>query len=92
MAQLQKLHDLQKDYGIPQTLVNEIERITKILDSCYGSGRDAGNEDGGYVLLIIPDSIGDWKPAYLDVLRQNCLCPDRAEIERVLKNMSIKCY
>lgn len=84
VAQLQKLHDLQEKYSIPQTVVNEIERITKILDSCYGSGRDVDNEDGGYVLLIIPDSTGDWKPAYLDVLRQNCLCPDRAEIESVL--------
>lgn len=70
VAQLQKLHDLQEKYNIPQTVVNEIERITKILDSCYGSGCDVDNEDGGYVLLIIPDSIGDWKPAYLDVLQR----------------------
>ena len=77
VAQIQKLHDLQENYIIPQTVVNEIERITKILDSRYGSGRDVDNEGGGYIILVIPDTIGDGKPAYLDVLGQNCLCPDR---------------
>lgn len=36
------------------------------------------------MLLVIPDGTDDWRFAYLDALKHNCLCPDRTEIESVL--------
>ncbi len=84
MAQFQKLYDLQKKYGIPQEVINKAEKIIKNLDYYYGSERDADSNDGGYIFLLLPDSLEDIKNAFTILFQQHNLSPDSAECEEII--------
>ena len=58
-AQMQNLLCLQEKYNIPQEVIGTVEQLVEILDKEYGLGRDVDSDDGGYLLLLLPDSDTD---------------------------------
>lgn len=84
-AQIQRVFDLQTEYKIPQEVTRAVQRAVEILDAEYGAGRDVDNDDGGYVLLLLPDnSVKDRESIYLEVLMEYQFRVNTAEIESVL--------
>ena len=59
VAQMQNLLCLQEKYNIPQEVIGTVEQLVEILDKEYGLGRDVDSDDGGYLLLLLPDSDTD---------------------------------
>jgi hypothetical protein len=55
VAQIQNLLDMQEKYKIPQEVIRTVEHIAEILDAEYGMERDVDKDDGGYVLLLLPE-------------------------------------
>ena len=55
VAQIQNLLALQEKYKIPQEVIRVVEHIAEILDAEYGMERDVDKDDGGYVLLLLPE-------------------------------------
>ena len=55
VAQIQNLLALQEKYKIPQEVIRVVEHIAAILDAEYGMERDVDKDDGGYVLLLLPE-------------------------------------
>lgn len=58
-AQIQNLLALQEKYKIPQEVIRVVEHIAEILDAEYGMERDVDNDDGGYILLLLPEKDTD---------------------------------
>lgn len=83
--QVEKLYDLKTGYTVPLQVMKEIERLVQLLSYHYGSDRDVDNEDGGYVVLLLPeDESVDMDSLYLELLEEYHLCIDTAEMETVL--------
>ena len=59
VAQIQNLLDMQEKYKIPQEVIRTVEHIAEILDAEYGMERDVDNDDGGYILLLLPEKDTD---------------------------------
>lgn len=84
-AQMRRVFELQTEYKIPQEVTGEVQRAVEILDAEYGAGRDVNNDDGGYVLLLLPDNdVKDRESIYLEVLIEYQFRVNTAEIESVL--------
>lgn len=83
-SQLQKMSELKKEHRIPQYVIDEVERVVKILDCYYGEKRDVDNDDGGYVYLISSENAGTVRSEYLKILKQYNLDEDMAEFEDIL--------
>jgi hypothetical protein len=54
-AQLPQLYELQNKHNMPSKVIDEIEKVISILDTYYGTERDFQNDDGGYILIMLPD-------------------------------------
>ena len=84
-TQMQQVSDLQTEHKIPQEVVKAIKSQVEMLDAVYGTERDADNDDGGYVLLLLPDKdIKDRESIYLEVLKKYHFHMDTAEVENIL--------
>lgn len=53
--QVEKLYDLKTGYTVPLQVMIEIERLVQLLNYHYGFKRDVDNEDGGFVVLLLPE-------------------------------------
>lgn len=85
VAQIQNLLDLQEKYKIPQEVIRVVEHIAEILDAEYGMERNVDNDDGGYILLLLPEKdMDDMKVLYYRVLEEYGLCYGTAEMESVI--------
>lgn len=85
LAQITELCGLQMEYKIPLEVIKFLERQTAILDAEYGMGRDVDSDDGGYVLLLLPDKNDESaEHRYLEMLKEYHLRQDSAEIERII--------
>ena len=85
LVQIQELCGLQMEYRIPSEVIKVLKSQTAILDAQYGVGRDVDSDDGGHVLLLLPDKnkeSAEYK--YLEMLKDYHLRQDSAEIERVI--------
>ncbi len=80
-AQLEKLEKLKEKQGIPQCVIDEVERVVQILDCYYGKNRDVDNDDGGYVCLILSEDAEEVRREYHEILKQYNLDEDMAEFE-----------
>lgn len=58
-AQIRNLLDLQEKYNIPLEVIKAVEHIAAILDAEYGMEREVDHDDGGYVLLLLPEKDTD---------------------------------
>lgn len=84
-AQSQNLLDLQEKYKIPHEVIEAVEHIAEILDAEYGMKRDIDHDDGGYVLLLLPDSdTDDIDILYHRLLEEYGLHYGTAETETVI--------
>lgn len=84
-TQMQRIFDLQAEHKIPQEVVKEIKSQVEMLDAVYGTERDVDNDDGGYVLLLLPDKdIKDRDSIYLEALKKYHFRMDTAEVENTL--------
>lgn len=85
VAQIQNLLALQEKYKIPQEVIRVVEHIAEILDAEYGMERDVDNDDGGYILLLLPEKdMDDTKVLHYMVLEEYGLCYGTAEMESVI--------
>lgn len=85
VAQIQNLLNLRGKYKIPQEVIGAIERLIEILDTEYGLDRDVDSDDGGYVLLLLPDSdTDDTDILYHRLLEEYGLRYGTAETETVI--------
>lgn len=83
--QVEKLYDLKTGYTVPLQVMKEIERLVQLLNYHYGFERDVDNEDGGFVVLLLPeDESVDMDSLYLELLEEYHLSIDTAEVETVL--------
>lgn len=83
--QVEKLYDLKTGYTVPLQVMKEIERLVQLLNYHYGFERDVDNEDGGFVILLLPeDESVDMDSLYLELLEEYYLSIDTAEMETVL--------
>ena len=84
-TQMQQVLDLQAEHKIPQEVVKAIKSQVEMLDAVYGTERDVDNDNGGYVLLLLPDKdVKDRESIYLDVLKKYHFRMDTAEVENTL--------
>ena len=58
-AQVRNLLNLQEKYNIPLEVIKAVEHIVAILDAEYGMEREVDHDDGGYVLLLLPEKDTD---------------------------------
>lgn len=85
LAQIQGLCGLQIEYKIPPEVIKFLKRQITTLDAEYGMGRDVDLDDGGYVLLLLPDKNDESvEHRYLEVLKEHHIRQDTAEIERTI--------
>ncbi len=85
VQQAEKLYGLKTGYALPLKVTEEVKRLVQLLNYHYGSERDVDNEDGGYVVLLLPeDESADTDSLYLKLLEEYHLCVDTAEIETIL--------
>lgn len=85
VQQAEKLYGLKTGYALPLKVTEEVKRLVQLLNYHYGSERDMDNEDGGYVVLLLPeDESADTDSLYLKLLEEYHLCIDTAEMETVL--------
>lgn len=83
--QVEKLYDLKTGYTVPLQVMKKIERLVQLLNYYYGFERDVDNEDGGFVVLLLPeDESVDMDSLYLELLEEYHLSIDTAEMETVL--------
>lgn len=83
--QVEKLYDLKAGYTVPIQVIEEIEQLVQLLNYHYGFDRDVDNEDGGFVVLLLPeDESVDMDSLYLELLEEYHLGIDTAEMETVL--------
>lgn len=83
-AQMTELEEVQKTYSVPQEVILNIQNTLKILDRYYGAERNVYHEDGGFVLLVIPESEGEVKKEYTDLMEKYNLNEDEAEFQDLL--------
>lgn len=84
-TQVEKLQDLKEVYNIPPKVIAEVEQAVKRLDWAYGSGRDVDCDDGGYLLLLLPDNdTDDIGIMYQKLLEDYQLRYGTAETENVI--------
>ena len=85
VQQAEKLYGLKTGYALPLKVTEEVKRLVQLLNYHYGSERDVDNEDGGYVVLLLPeDESADTDSLHLKLLEEYHLCVDTAEIETIL--------
>lgn len=85
VQQAEKLYGLKTGITVPLQVMEEVKRLVQLLNYHYGSERDMDNEDGGYVVLLLPeDESADTDSLYLKLLEEYHLCIDTAEMETVL--------
>lgn len=85
LAQIQELCNLQMEYKIPLEVIKVLKSQTATLDAQYGVERDVDSDDGGYVLLLLPDRNDEsTEHKYLEMLKYYHLRRDSAEIERII--------
>lgn len=85
VQQAEKLYGLKTGYALPLKVTEEVKRLVQLLNYHYGSERDVDNEDGGYVVLLLPeDESVDIGSLHLKLLEEYHLCVDTAEIETIL--------
>lgn len=80
-AQFPKLNELRLKYQIPDEMINEMENAVRILDTTYGENRKVDEDDGGYILFILPDMNMDWRIPYTKMLKQYQLKIGEAEFQ-----------
>lgn len=83
-TQYGKLSELQKKYRLPEEVITEIHRVVEILDTYYDSERDVDRDDGGYVLLMLPESEEGLASLYMDTLRKYNLQVENAEFKDLI--------
>ncbi len=84
-AQVAELYTIGERYRVPMEAIAEVGQIIERLDAVYGSERDADNDDGGFVLLLLPDSgTDDMEILYHGSLEQYGLSYGTAEMEGVI--------
>lgn len=85
VQQAEKLYDLNTGFTVPLQVMEEVKRLVQLLNYHYGSERDVDNEDGGYVVLLLPeDESADMDSLYLKLLEEFHLCIDTEEMETLL--------
>ena len=85
VAQIQNLLALQEKYKIPQEVIRVVEHIAEILDAEYGMERDVDNDDGGYILLLLPEKdTDDEEILYHCLLEEYGLRYGTAEMESMI--------
>lgn len=85
VAQVRNLLNLQEKYNIPLEVIKAVEHIATILDAEYGMERNVDKDDGGYVLLLLPERyIDDTEILYHRLLEEHGLCYGTAEMESVI--------
>ena len=85
VAQIQNLLALQEKYKIPQEVIRVVEHIAEILDAEYGMERDVDNDDGGYILLLLPEKdTDDVEILYHCLLEEYGLRYGTAEMESMI--------
>ena len=83
--QAEKLYGLKTGITVPLQVMEEVKRLVQLLNYHYGSERDVDNEDGGYVVLLLPeDESADMDSLYLKLLEEFHLCIDTEEMETLL--------
>ena len=83
--QAEKLYGLNTGITVPLQVMEEVKRLVQLLNYHYGSERDVDNEDGGYVVLLLPeDESADMDSLYLKLLEEFHLCIDTEEMETLL--------
>lgn len=81
--QLARLEELKKDYDLPQEVIHGIHKVVEILDTYYGWDRDVDADNGGYVLLIIPEE-ESWESPYPKLLDKYFMKPEDAEFQDII--------
>ena len=85
VAQIQNLLALQEKYKIPQEVIRVVEHIAEILDAEYGMEREVDHDDGGYVLLLLPEKdTDDAKILYHCLLKEYGIRYGTAEMESMI--------
>lgn len=70
---------------MPLQVIEEVGRLVQLLNDYYGFNRDVDNEDGAFVVLLLPeDESADMGSLHLKLLEEYHLCVDTAEMETVL--------
>lgn len=84
-AQIRNLLDLQEKYNIPLEVIKAVEHIAAILDAEYGMEREVDHDDGGYVLLLLPEKDTDDVEILYHCLLEECgLRYGMAEMESMI--------
>ena len=77
-----ELYLLRERYNIPLEVIEEARRIAKCLNAIYNSKRDIKNDDGGFVLLLLPDSnMDETEILYCELFEEYGLRYGTAEME-----------
>ena len=83
-SQCVKISELEKNYRMPEKVVAEIYKAVDMLDKYYGMDRDVDKDDGGYVLLILPEHGEKLELLYLEVLGRYRLDLGDAEYKDII--------
>ncbi len=83
-AQFPRLEELAEKSGIPSTVIEEIQKTVRILDGSYGKNRNVDQDDGGFVLLLSGDNVGEIQRAYDALLKKYFLRRELAEFEDII--------
>lgn len=75
-SQLQLLHKINPymkkkfrvPYQLPLAVIENIKETVLILDNSYGKERDIENDNGGHVLLMLPEDEQQWLNEYREIL------------------------
>lgn len=83
-SQCVKISELEKNYRMPEKVVAEIYKAVDMMDKYYGLDRDVDKDDGGYVLLILPEHGEKLELLYLEVLGRYRLNVEDAEYKDII--------
>lgn len=83
-SQCVKISELEKNYRMPEKVVAEIYKAVDMLDKYYGMDRDVDKDDGGYVLLILPEHGEKLELLYLEALGRYRLDVEDAEYKDII--------